>query len=168
MVPKSDQSIDVERYQAIPRTLIFLFDQNNRVLLLKGSPNKKIWAGLYNGIGGHIEAGEDILEAAERELKEESGLEGIKLGFCGQVMVNVSENIGIAIFIFRGDYSGDDFRSSTEGRIAWIDLDEMMNIKMVEDLRLLIPMIANHQDGEPMIIGKYDYDVDGKLIMSFR
>lgn len=167
-MPKSDQSIDVERYQTIPRALIFLFDQNNHVLLLKGSPNKTIWAGLYNGIGGHIEAGEDILEAAERELKEESGLAGIKLSFCGQVMVDVSENIGVAIFIFRGNYSGDDFNSSDEGRLAWVDLEEMLDLTMVEDLRLLIPMVANHQDGDPMIIGKYSYDMDGKLIISFR
>ena len=167
-MPKSDQSIDAERYQTIPRALIFLFDHNNHVLLIKGSPNKTIWAGLYNGIGGHIEAGEDILEAAERELKEESGLSGIKLGFCGQVMVDVSENIGVAIFIFRGNYSGDDFNSSDEGRLAWVDLEEMLNLTMVEDLRLLIPMVANHQDGDPIIIGKYSYDMDGKLIMSFR
>lgn len=58
MNPKSDQRIDdQERYLVVPRTLVFLFDEQDRVLLLKGAENKIRWAGLYNGIGGHVERG---------------------------------------------------------------------------------------------------------------
>jgi 8-oxo-dGTP pyrophosphatase MutT (NUDIX family) len=45
---------------------------------------------LYNGIGGHIEAGEDILEAAQRELNEETGISQVELSICGQIMIDVS------------------------------------------------------------------------------
>ena len=64
---KNDQGIDVslkrQRYTVIPRTLVFI-TRDERVLLLRGAPTKRIWANKYNGIGGHIERDEDIYSAA--------------------------------------------------------------------------------------------------------
>ena len=37
------------------------------VLLLRGAADKRLWANRYNGLGGHVEAGEDVLSAAKRE-----------------------------------------------------------------------------------------------------
>ena len=52
-MPKSDQGIDVslkhQRYTVIPRTLVFI-TRSDCVLLLRGSPQKRIWANQYNGI----------------------------------------------------------------------------------------------------------------------
>jgi 8-oxo-dGTP diphosphatase len=42
-MPKSDQGVQTKRYQIIPRVLIFIFD-GDRVLLIKGAPNKRLWA----------------------------------------------------------------------------------------------------------------------------
>lgn len=167
-MPKSDQGIDDLRYQVVPRTLIFLFNQQHQVLLLRGANTKRLWAGLYNGIGGHIEAGEDILQAAYRELKEETGIQNVTLRFCAQVMVDVAENTGVAIFIFRGDASITDFTPSKEGRLFWVDLDDLESFPLVEDLPLLIPRIAAHQSESPVIIGKYVYQPDGSMKVSFR
>ena len=75
-MPSSEQGIDVKRFSVVPRSLIFLFNDQDQVLLIKGSPEKHIWADKYNGLGGHIEPGEDILEGALRELAEESGDKG--------------------------------------------------------------------------------------------
>ena len=68
-MPIADQGVSSDRYQLIPRTLIFL-TRGESVLLLKGAPNKRIWANRYNGVGGHIERGEDAHTAARRELLE--------------------------------------------------------------------------------------------------
>jgi len=68
------QGLNTERYAVVPRVLIFPFSADGKVLLLSGAPHKRIWAGLWNGIGGHIEAGESVLTAARRELCEETGL----------------------------------------------------------------------------------------------
>ena len=67
------------KHLAVPRTLIFLTSTNpatgaDEVLLLKGAATKRLWAGKFNGIGGHVEADEDVHAAAVRELREETRL----------------------------------------------------------------------------------------------
>jgi 8-oxo-dGTP diphosphatase len=68
-MPKSEQGVNQGRFSVIPRTLIFI-THGDKILLIKGSPFKRLWANQYNGIGGHIEKGEDVLSAARRELRE--------------------------------------------------------------------------------------------------
>jgi len=79
------QGVSQDRYTVIPRVLIFPFASDGKVLLLKGAAHKRIWAGLWNGIGGHVETGESILQAAQRELREETGLLAERLLFCESV-----------------------------------------------------------------------------------
>jgi 8-oxo-dGTP diphosphatase len=59
-MPSSEQGLSFDRYVCIPRTLIFI-TRGDKVLLLKGAANKRIWANKYNGVGGHVERGEDVL-----------------------------------------------------------------------------------------------------------
>ena len=168
MTPKSDQGIDHVRYQVVPRVLIFLFDQQNRVLLIKGSPQKHLWAGLYNGIGGHIEAGEDILEAAGRELFEETGISELSLDLCGQIMVDALPQVGVAIFVFKGQYQGTPLSASEEGTLTWVGMDNLDSVPLVEDLPVLLPKVAQQGSSASMIIAKYAYGSEGDLRISFR
>jgi 8-oxo-dGTP diphosphatase len=167
-MPISDQSIHQVRYQVIPRTLVFLFDQHERVLLLEGSADKRLWAGKFNGIGGHIEPGEDIIEAAYRELAEETGIIDANLQFCAQIMVNVSDQVGVAIFVFKGGYDHKDIKPTKEGTFSWVGSEELNSLLLVEDLPVLLPKILAYQTPSPVLIGKSYYDKDGKLKLFFQ
>ena len=166
-MPASDQGYRVDRFQVIPRSLIFVFNSKGQVLLLKGAQDKKIWAGSYNGIGGHVEAGEDILTSAQRELLEETGISGAGLRLCGQVIVDVDHYHGIALFIFKGLYAGGELKPSDEGDLEWINLADIEKLPLVEDLPVLLPRVSRYINGGPLFFGYYHYD-DGKLVMSFH
>lgn len=167
-MPASDQGIDVRKYLVIPRTLIFLFNSRDEVLLLRGSQTKRLWAGLFNGIGGHIEAGEDILAAAKRELYEETGIADVDIYLCGQIMVDVNRDAGVSIFIFKGSYDGQNLIPSNEGDLAWVRISELDTIPLVEDLTVILPRAAAFQPGDRTMIGIYSYDPDGNLKVSLQ
>ena len=94
MTDLNPQIILPGRYSFVARTLPLLL-REEKVLMQKAPLTKKIWAGHYNGIGGHIENGEDVLSSARRELWEESGLECTDLHLCGVVTIEVQPSQGI-------------------------------------------------------------------------
>jgi 8-oxo-dGTP diphosphatase len=136
----SGQGVNQDRYMLIPRTLIFL-TRGNMVLLIKGGPHKRLWANLYNGIGGHVEPGEDILTAAYREVTEETGLIPEDLWLCAVITIDTKQNPGIVIFVFRSECTRGKARSSQEGTLEWIDLAQVADKPVVEDLPALLDKV---------------------------
>jgi 8-oxo-dGTP diphosphatase len=165
-MPKSDQGVRSDRYQVIPRTLIFV-TRGDEVLLLKGAAHKRLWANLYNGIGGHIERGEDALSAARRELVEESGLGVSGLALVGTVIADASETTGIGIFVYKGKYEEGDPVSSDEGQLEWVNIHELERYPLVEDLKVVLPRLLSMAPGDPPFSALYDYNEKDELCIHF-
>lgn len=96
------------------------------------------WCGLTFP-GGHVEAGESIADSTVREICEETGLTVSQLKMCGVVEwetvgeradgspAEVTADSKYIVFMFRtGTFTGE-LKSSAEGRMEWMTLEEMRN-----------------------------------------
>ena len=163
-MPLSDQSVTKDRYTIIPRTAIFL-RRGDSYLLLKGAPTKRLWANMYNGLGGHVERGEDVLSAAKRELLEEAALTA-DLWLCGTLIVDAGE-MGIGLYIFSGECLEGEPQPSQEGLAEWIPFKRISELPMVEDLPVLLSRIHTMKRSDRPFSARSYYDESGKLIVEF-
>ncbi|MEZ0395875.1 MAG: NUDIX domain-containing protein [Anaerolineales bacterium] len=164
-MPVSDQGVADARYTLVPRVLIFV-RRGTSVLLLKGAPDKRLWAGRYNGLGGHVEAGEDLLSAARRELAEEAGLEA-DLRLCGTVLVDTGQTPGVGLFVFAGEWLRGEPRPSAEGRLEWVEVSAVPSLPSVEDVPALLEAVCRQRPGDPPFSARSFYDADGRLQIVF-
>jgi 8-oxo-dGTP diphosphatase len=68
-------------YRERPTARVLLLDPDDRILLMKGRlPSNPDGRGVWFTIGGGIEPGESVYEAAAREVIEETGLTDAVLG----------------------------------------------------------------------------------------
>jgi 8-oxo-dGTP diphosphatase len=156
-----------QRYQVIPRTLCFI-TQGSHVLLLRGGPQKRLWAGLYNGVGGHIESREDVYSAARREIREETGLQVSELRLRALIHVDARDsNVGIMLFVFTAEAATRSVIPSEEGTLEWLPRDALPLEHVMEDLPFLLPRLLAMGPADPPLSIVYTYDDDDRLVVSF-
>jgi 8-oxo-dGTP diphosphatase len=160
------QRVQPDRYSLIPRTLSFLL-RDQDVLLLRLPEDRGAWGGLYNGIGGHIEQGEDPLTAARREILEETGIIPNRLRLCGVVTIDTGEQCGIGLYIYVGEVTSVAIRSSLEGEPSWIPLEKIDQTPVVEDIPLLLPKAIDAYTSMIPFSAFYSYCAEGKLLIKF-
>ena len=165
-MPKSDQGVTQNHYTVILRTAIFL-RRGDSYLLLKGAATKRLWANQYNGLGGHVERGEDVLTATKREVLEETGLTA-DMWLCGTLVVDAGET-GIALYFFSGECpeGEDEPRESKEGLAEWIPFTRIGELDVVEDLPVLLSKIHTMRRGDPPFHARSFYDENDKLVVEF-
>jgi len=100
--------------------------------------------GKYNGLGGRLEAGEDIVSGMRREILEESGLVADRVVLRGTISwpgfgKNSEDWFG---FIFRIEsWHGEVSAGNHEGSLEWVSLDSIYTLPMWPSDRNLLPMV---------------------------
>ncbi len=146
----------MERFVAYPRTLCFVLNGHD-VLLLKGAPTKRLYANLYNGVGGHVEHDEDVLSSLHREVREETGLEITEPALRAVIVADEGAGPGVLIFVYTATSASRLLRPSTEGALAWVPRGGVLDYDLVPDLRELLPRLLAGDAGR-LIYGQYGKD----------
>ena len=147
------------RYLTVPRTLCFLLHGDD-VLLIQRARHKRLFPGKVNGVGGHVEPGEDVAASAAREIYEESGLAVDDLWLAGVVHVDgrlgqadaLPDGVmpGVMVFVFTAQARSRDTRASEEGELIWASLSQVHGLDWVDgDPRLLLAALEARRTGRP-------------------
>lgn len=102
---------------------------------------KEDWKG-YTLPGGHIEAGESIVDAVIREMQEETGLTILNPRLCGVKQFPIKGGRYI-VFLFRADQYEGELCSSAEGDMHWIKKEELSNVDLVSDFQELLQVMLD-------------------------
>lgn len=158
-------------YTPIVGTLGFVVspDKKNVLLVHRCKKEKDVHLGYYNGLGGKMEAYEDLFTCMEREIYEEAGIICTKTILRGSINWTgfgpKKENwLG---FIFRIDeFTGDPFKSNDDGNLEWIPIEKIYEMPMWEGDKYFLPMVF---DENPSIFHGYmPYNGNQYLSWSYK
>ena len=120
-------------------TTLCLIHQGQNLLLQNRV--KKDWQG-WAIPGGHVEAGESIVDSVIREMQEETGLTIRHPKLCGIKQFPI-EGGRYLVFLFETEDFEGRLRSSEEGRMQWIHRKDLHNYHTVADLDILLDVMLN-------------------------
>lgn len=157
------------RYEVLPRVLVFVF-QNDRLLMMKYSgkgenmnQEKVDRKDIYNCIGGHIEKGEDVIEAAIKEALEEAGIALLNPKIKGVINISGFAGKNIMNFIISGTTEDEPVKNSLEGDLEWIECDKLKDIGIFSDIIPILEKLLSLKDGE-MFVGSAEFDGKFELL----
>lgn len=102
--------------------------------------------GKWNGLGGKLEANEDIVAGMTRELKEEAGITATRLHLAGTISWPGFGKAGEDWFgfLFRiTEFSGEANARSPEGPLEWVELDRVLTLPLWDGDRQFLPAVLN-------------------------
>lgn len=125
--------------ESVELTVLCLIHDKDRYLLQDRV--KEDWKG-YTLPGGHVEAGESIVDAVVREMQEETGMTVLNPRLCGVKQFPTKEGRYI-VFLFRADQYEGEVASSEEGEIHWVEKTELSHVPLVEDFDQLLQVMLD-------------------------
>ena len=129
----------MERTEAVELTVLCLVRKGEKYLLQDRI--KKDWRG-YTLPGGHIEPEESIVDAVIREMKEETGLTIRNPKLCGVKQFPI-EGGRYIVFLFSADEFEGELVSSDEGKMHWVDKEELDKVNTVNDFKELLEVMLD-------------------------
>ena len=156
---------DLKKYREY-RTILSinaLICAEGKLLLLKRADNKEIDPGVYAGIGGKVEPGEDFYSALLREIKEETGLtefKSIRPYSVTQHPYPPTKAEWVNLYFFVELEKQVLIPASKEGKFFWIDPKDIDSLPMATDTKDYIKILSKNP--KAFILGFFDHDNSGE------
>ena len=147
------------RTEQVELTTLCLIHEGDRYLLQDRV--KADWKG-YTLPGGHVEPGESIVDSVIREMKEETGLTIRNPKLCGIKQFTI-EGGRYIVFLFRTEEFEGELLSSEEGKMHWVNKEELSKVNLVNDLRELLDVMLEDK------LNEFQYVIeDGKWVARLK
>ncbi len=133
-------------YRPILATLGFVLSKDKKSVLLihRNKRQGDQHLGKYNGLGGKMEDGEDVLSCLKREIREEAGIRCSRVELRGTVNwpgfgAAGEDWLGFIFLIHR--YQGEPATSNEEGDLHWKRISELDSLPMWEGDKFFLPLV---------------------------
>lgn len=93
--------------------------------------------------GGHVEPKESFVESVIREVWEESGLTIQNPKICGVKQFFLEDGCRYVVLLFQAREFTGHLRSSSEGEVRWMSLEELKNQQMASGFREMLPVFLD-------------------------
>ena len=109
----------------------------------------KSWQGIAFP-GGKVELGESIVPSIKREVYEEAGLKLKTVRICGvkDWYDKQSKERQLIILFTSDNYEGDVISETSEGKVYWINEEELKNKKLADDFDKLLEVFNKKEINE--------------------
>lgn len=134
----------MSRTENVELTVLCLLHRDGAYLLQ--DRKKEDWKG-YTLPGGHVEQGESFVDAVIREMKEETGLLILNPKLCGIKQFPI-EGGRYLVFLFEATEYEGEIISSEEGAMHWVRIDNLKDVKLVNDFEDLIRVMLDEKLSE--------------------
>jgi 8-oxo-dGTP diphosphatase len=140
-------------YTPILATLGYVFSPDHRRLLMihRNTRPGDLHLGKYNGLGGKLDAGEDVVTGFRREIREEAGIECEELELAGTISwpgfgKRGEDWFGFIFRVFR--FSGTPLESNPEGRLEWIEIERLSSLPLWDGDQFFLPLVLERNAGQ--------------------
>lgn len=122
-------------------TGVLCYIRDNGRVLLQLKADDRFGGGWWNAPGGKLADGESPLDAAVREVREETGLTVRDLRDHGTLVFYFgdAQDPEITVHVFSAERFEGEMCPNEEGRVAWIEEDRIPYDQMWPDDRIWLP-----------------------------
>ena len=133
-------------YTPILATLGYVLSPDRRQVLMvhRNARADDAHLGKYNGLGGKLEADEDVVSGMRREIREEANIDCLQLSLRGTISwpgfgKRGEDWLGFVFLIT--EFAGSVPEHNAEGRLEWVGIDRIHSLPLWDGDRHFLPLV---------------------------